>query len=246
MLQAVAVGINNKVNSAYTYNIDTIAGSGVDGYERLVAQGTNGTAVLDFGQTITVQGSSTDPAILRLHYSIELQDSDGAGDSLSTASNRNFRSCMIMFPAYSNDGSTWTCFPNRTNWFAFDGAGVEPGTPGPKRDNVTTQTDRYELPRNDGNTVGTIGANFDDGIVVITLDSFQDTGWRNAKHHGCLNFTNNSNLQLRYIGFFLLGPVMLSLSSIYGGGRSLAASGLGISPIRIERGNYCAMVFNPK
>ena len=246
-LQSLAVAINNKVDSTQSYTIDTISGSGAPGIVRLTGAGTNGSAILDFGSTITVTGSASTPSILRLHYSINLQDSDGAGDSLNAASPRGQRACMVMFPAHSTDGVNWSVFPNRTNWFAFDGgAGVSPGEDGPKRDNSSGVIDKYELPRNDGNTTTAIGANFDDGICVITLDSFNGTGYRNAKPHGCLNFVPVNNLQLRYIGFFMVGPLMLSLSSIYGTGRSFAAAGLGIDPIKIERANYTAMVFNPK
>ena len=246
MLANVAVAINNKVDSTQAYSIDSIKGSGSPGLVRLTGAGTNGSAILDFGSTITVTGSASNPSILRLHYSINLEDSDGAGDSLNASSARGQRACMVMFPAHSTDGSNWSVFPNRTNWFAFDSSGVEPGVVGPKRDNSTGQVDKYELPRFDGDNTTDIGANFDDGICVITLDSFNGTGFRNAKPHGCLNFAPTSNLQLRYIGFFMVGPLMLSLTSTYGTGRSFVAAGLGIDPIRIERANYTAMVFNPK
>jgi hypothetical protein len=246
-LQSIAVAINNKVDTTTAYTIDSIAGSGDPAIVRLTGAGTNGSAILDFGETITITGSASNPSILRLHYSINLEDSDGASDSLDASSPRGQRACMVYFPAYSTDGVNWNTFPNRTNWFAFDGgAGVDPASDGPKRDNTSGAVDKYELPRNDGNTVTDIGANFDDGICVITLDSFNGTGYRNAKPHGCLNFAPVSNLQLRYIGFFMVGPLMLSLASIYGTGRSFAAAGLGIDPIRIERANYTAMVFNPK
>ena len=247
MLANIAVAINNVVDTTTSYTLDTIKGSGNPALVQLTGAGANGSAVLDFGSTIRITGSASNPSILRLHYAINLRDSDGSGDSLDTSNNdRGHRSCMIIFPAYSTDGTNYSTFPNRTNWFAYDSSGVSPGERGPKRDNSTGSGDRYELPRFDGETTAEIGAPFDDGTCVITIDSFTDTGYREAKHHGCLNFTNSSNLDLRYIGFFMVGPMMLSLSSIYGTGRSWFPAGLGISPIRMERANYTAMVFNPK
>ena len=66
------------------------------------------------------------------------------------------------------------------------------------------------------------------------------------KYHGCLNFTNTTNLSLRYISFWAVGPLMLSLNSTYGTGRTLEASGLGLSPVKFERAHYAAMVLSPK
>jgi hypothetical protein len=241
------IGGNEMINATSTYTFDSIAGSGNPSLVRLNQTSGGGTSAIDFGQVITLQGIGTGGDLLRLHYSFLLEELGGASDPLDgSVPYRGNRSCIILFPAYSTDGANWFTFPNRTNWFAFNSSGVSPTEVGPKRDNGTGQEDKYEMPRNDGNTTAALGANFDDGLVVMDLASFNGTGRVGAKYHGCLNFRPPNDLDIRYISFWAVGPLMPSLNSIYGTGRSWAASGIGVSPVKFERAHFAAFVLGPK
>ena len=231
LLKADIAG-NEMVGSTGSYTFDSIAGSGNPSLKRLNLTSGGGTSVIDFGEVITLEGIGTGGDLLRLHYSFHLEEVSGASNPLdASTSYRGNKSHLIIFPAFSTNGSTWTCFPDRINWFAYDSSGVSPSEVGPKRDNSSGNSDKYELPyQDDSESVGK-----DDGLVVMDLASFGGTGHIGAKYHGCLNFRPPSNLDIRYIAFFVVGPMMPDLNSIYGAGRTWTAAGIGVSPVKFER-----------
>jgi len=234
---------NEMIDALSTYTFDTIAGSGNPALVRLNQTSGGGASVIDFGSVITINGSTTTPDLLRLHYSFLHDSFGGGGDPLVVGTgDRQFRSVMVIFPAFSTDSTNWSCFPNRTNFFQFNSSGVSASEVGPKRNNTSGAADKYELPYQD--TSESVGK--DDGCVMWDIATFADVGATKMKYHGCLNFTDTSNLSLRYISFWAVGPLMLSLNSTYGSGRTLEASGLGLSPVKFERAHYAAMVLSPK
>ena len=237
------IGGNEMINATSTYTFDSIAGSGNPSLVRLNQTSGGGTSAIDFGSVITLEGIGTGGDLLRLHYSFHLDELGGASDPLDASSSyRGNKACIILFPAFSTNGSTWTCFPDRVNWFKFDSSGVSPSEVGPKRDNSSGNEDFYELPYQDSSE--SVGK--DDGIVVMDLASFAGTGTQGAKYHGCLNFRPPTDLDIRYISFWAVGPLMPSLNSIYGVGRSWSAAGIGVSPVKFERAHFTAFVLGPK
>jgi len=234
---------NEMINTTSTYTFDSISGSGNPSIVRLNQTSGGGNSNLDFGSVITLEGIGTGGDLLRIHYSFHLHDLSGGSDPLDAdTSYRGNKSVIILFPAFSTDGATWQCFPQRTNWFAFDSSGVSPTERGPKRDNTTGNADKYELPYQD--TSEAVGK--DDGLVVMDLATFADTGRQGAKYHGCLNFRPLQDFDIRYISFWAVGPMGLSDASIYGTGRSWEATGIGVAPVKFERAHFAAMVLGPK